>query len=205
MEIYIQTIISDMAKSVESRTHKNENVQVLVTNHNRYYTVIFRGTERKGKDILHDISIWPSSESDYMPRGCSGFKDHAMLGCDALMEDQFIDTDKPIIMGGHSLGGIASYFAACYLEMQNWNVVGWVGCGVPNGLWLSENEAGFICKSYVYEEDIITKIPPGWLGFRPPVEPTQLGEWNGTGDINDHDLEFYIGYIPRNAKLTIED
>lgn len=183
-----------VAQGYDQHTGRVNEVEYHVTQRPDCQIVTFRGTEASKffsghgwRDVIRDIRVvpWYNKRAGWCHagflKGAKGVIDGELL--------QHLIKDKPIYLGGHSLGAIMSLIAALMLERMGYIVVEWVGFGCPRGL-LGKRERVFVATSYRNKDDLVTEVPP--LFYKHLVEPVQLGEPEGNPTFRDHQIELYL-------------
>lgn len=132
--------------------------------------VVCRGTQPKEfKDIKADLQAWPK-EPLYDAHGKVhfGFNKYANRMLDKVRDELLANTDKRIWFCGHSLGAAMASILAIYCQVDDDlpNANGLYTYGSPK-----VGNAKFIAQAQFYHErwvnniDIVTSVPPGWMGY----------------------------------------
>lgn len=141
--------------------------------------LVFRGTEKNGRDILSDLDFIKTA--DGVHRGFHGALE--------LVWDRIVATLRgssgPIYVLGHSLGGALATLAAWRLRSEGFGVAGWATFGSPRvgTPALADRLAGLPGWRYEFCCDVVPKVPFIRWGFR------HVGTWC---------------YVDRNGRLWID-
>lgn len=179
------------AQSYSSHTISVDNVECLIIPHEEYTVVAIRGTEKITKkrgliDWLRDLLIVPKK---YHTLGwChAGFGDGAWDIAMPILSQ--LDPLKPVVITGHSAGGIIALMVAKILHSKGINVIEWVGFGSPRG-FIGNLEWPFKLTAYRHGKDIVTYVPT--LGYCHQVKLSKLPNSSWYPNVADHGLAHYI-------------
>lgn len=151
----------DMDDLILVKTFNVDSTQGYIAYHTqqKYYVVAFRGTEKDGNDILSDINFRFVKTS--VGRVHRGFLE-SWEDVEDLIRMELNDKKEKVYVTGHSLGGAIATMAAFHLNRK---VIAYT-YGSPR---IGKNlHNGGIIKDifrFVYENDIVTRVPFKFLGF----------------------------------------
>lgn len=192
-------------------TFRVHDLEVLVTETSRCLIVTVRGTEVTEDfslmDVVRDLRCVPLYDRD-SGLGHAGMTMGANLVASKLdrrLRKRPDGRDIPIVLGGHSLGAGVSLLMVPDLIRRGYNVVRWVGLGTPRVAWVPSSD--WRCRdvrmtAYKYGRDIVTYLPPKWLGYRLPdgVEEVTIGtparRWP---NVTDHQVVRYVTEIQKTV------
>lgn len=192
-------------QAYKCKTFRVNELETLVIEHNDSIVVSVRGTEISRDlslvDIIRDLRFLPFPErntgiahagivrgAERVTRALHRHLDHNRHG-------------RSVYLTGHSLGAGVSLLMVPQLVARGYNVVKWVGLGTPLVLWnplRSWRTENTLMHAYRYGRDIITYLPPKWLGYElpPGVRLIKIGKparrWP---NISDHWVEQYVREI----------
>tara|TARA_B110000902_G_scaffold253624_1_gene316513 strand:- start:173 stop:907 length:735 start_codon:yes stop_codon:yes gene_type:complete len=171
--ILSQTAYADQAKSTsvckqhgfKSRLISNNGAEVLVAKNRKELWFAFRGTEpTKINDVMADLKVVRNS-AIAGGKVHSGFQDELNeLWIDCLKEIEYnsqLKNPKKVYFTGHSLGAALATIAATRTQADKLYTFGSPRVG---GRKFAKN---LKCphERYVNNNDIVTKVPPTFLGF----------------------------------------
>jgi triacylglycerol lipase len=151
-----------------SRYFEREGAQAYIVSNDYDTVVICRGTEpNEWNDIKADVNVW-TVLAESVGRVHSGFKEEVDTLW-PLMEAVLAQNDKTTWFTGHSLGAAMAAICAgrCMLSKIESNPAGLFTFGGPRvGTRRYVNHCRFPeYYRWVNNNDIVTRIPPIWLGY----------------------------------------
>ena len=162
------TILREMAKrsfpAKDVRYFDREGTQAFTAVNGKVLIVAFRGTEIDPNDIYADINAkWREGLYGKVHKGFYDALDCVWGEVSAVL-DEYADDNLPIWFTGHSLGGALAVLAAAKQIKRRGKVSGVYTFGAPrcgNTTFANTFNARFphTCR-FVYEKDIVTRIPP---------------------------------------------
>lgn len=202
------------AAAYEYKTFSVNDLETLITTTvdgtDNAVVVTVRGTEITNDfslfDIIRDLRFLPMPDKD------SGISHAGMLwGANLVARElarRLKETNRqrlPLYLGGHSLGAGVSLLMVPEMARRGYHVKKWVGLGTPRVVWHEGNRwryAGVPLHAYRYGRDLVTYLPPTWLGYELPdiVKTFRVGTptrpWP---NISDHWVTKYLEAIEKRG------
>ncbi len=188
------------ATSYDELSCKIDDNECLVTYIADYQIVAFRGTEASKlisgsgwRDVLRDIRLCPWydkrvgwSHSGFL-KGARALVDHGLQG--------FLRKDKPIILTGHSLGGVLAINSAMMLHAMGFKIEAVVTFGAPRTLLRGAVrrfiESGIPISEYSNPGDPVPDHPFRLWGYR-HVNEIMTDRKHESFFINNHLIDRYL-------------
>ena len=146
-----------------------EGSQGFLVENDNMVAMVFRGTEGV-RDVLTDLDYFPrpwtarGAPAGRVHRGFARALGHVL----PLLEAALPVEPKPLVLSGHSLGAAMATLAASQLQASELHTFGEPRAGNAEfARFLHRNvEEGLTYHRYVDCCDIVTRVPPGFMGFR---------------------------------------
>ncbi len=167
---YLDDCGSDLAswgfdQDYQAINRKDANAHVACSDD--HIIMAIRGTEPEQlKDLSADLRWWPKNHGPGWVH--TGFRRHARKILPDLMEYIKQHPGKGIHITGHSLGAAMALYIAQELEWAGHDNILLFTYGSPrlgNKSYV-RNIKNVEHHRYVNGNDLVTKLPPAWLGFR---------------------------------------
>jgi hypothetical protein len=160
------------------------DTQVLVAGAADHAVVVFRGTAG-GRDILTDLMFrkvaFQAGPAGAPPvgrvhRGFAAALDSVWSRVLAAAQD--VGRDRPLFVGGHSLGAALAQLAALRLAGHGQPVAGVYTYGSPrvgDAAFRDAYDAALGERTFLHvnDEDVVTTVPPWWTGFDHVAQPAR--------------------------------
>ena len=148
-----------------------KNSQAFVVENDAFLVMVFRGTEADVRDVLTDLDFFPkrwrlpSGPAGRVHRGFARALRHVLAVLKAALPPP---EGKPLVVTGHSLGGAMATLGASLLQPAGLYTFGEprVGNNEFAAAMNRQVDAGMTYQRFVDCCDIVTRVPPGFAGFR---------------------------------------
>jgi len=147
---------------------ENNGAQVYLFSTNDELVIAFRGTEvSQWNDVKADLRVWPVI-SETIGRVHRGFKQE-VDDLWPLIENRLLNNTKQLWICGHSLGAAMATICASrclFSNVQSDNLTLFTYGSPRVGSKKYITHSNVIDKRWVNNNDIVTRVPPVWLGYR---------------------------------------
>lgn len=201
MYMKILTVFNIINRSYYETTKRTklDSEWLLVNHENQYNVLAIRGTEKKAfLDVLCNLlSLIPyKSKFGWVSLGYYKAAERIANQMIDVLQQQHYVNHPPIIVCGHSLGAITSFFVANILSNMGFPISAWVGVGTLNGT-LSNIKFNFKAYNFRFRSDISNLYPFKFLGFKQPHPLINIKVDKPNHNIlDDHHLINYINHAP---------
>lgn len=164
-------------ESVRWLDNQSSDTQAFVARRDNFLVVCFRGTS-SAKDMLTDLKVRKRSFGD-AGRVHRGFLDASDSSWQAVLDAvNEAGPDLPVFVTGHSLGAALALLAAYRLADAGKSVEGVYVYGCPrvgNDDYADayNQKLGTRTFPHVNHKDIVTTVPPRWLGYHHVGQPAR--------------------------------
>jgi hypothetical protein len=184
-ERYVRTQLDALGyPSVRWIEDPDTDTQALVASRADHAVVVFRGTAG-GRDILTDLMFrkvpFHAGAADTaavgrVHRGFAAALDSVWSRVLAAVQD--VGRDRPLFVGGHSLGAALAQLAALRLAGHGQPVAGVYTYGSPrvgDAAFRDAYDATLGERTFLHvnDEDVVTTVPPWWTGFDHVAKPAR--------------------------------